>query len=195
MDLQPMVMERNAARAAFIEYRDSFRRSAQAVDGELMRGYKALADGSALIRLTTTIAAGGVDELGRPRLAFGRADERAIGFRRDRQGGLTFSPETRGNVRAADRRIDLPRGTLPEWPAGSPDDWWGWVADMPLVPPRFRPEGSLSRFHVLWEAVWRRARTRAAIDPALLRHIGGDLYVVLATWDLTPLEQAVLERR
>jgi hypothetical protein len=32
-------------------------------------------------------------------------------------------------------------------------------------------------------------------DPALLRKLGGDLYIVLGTWDLTPLEQAVLSGR
>jgi hypothetical protein len=29
----------------------------------------------------------------------------------------------------------------------------------------------------------------------LLKHITGPLYAVLATWDLTPLEQAVLGQR
>lgn len=32
-------------------------------------------------------------------------------------------------------------------------------------------------------------------DPFLLRHLGGTLYVVLAQWDLTPLEKAVLAGR
>jgi len=29
-------------------------------------------------------------------------------------------------------------------------------------------------------------------DPALIRHIRGDLWAVLAVWDLTELERAVL---
>lgn len=29
-------------------------------------------------------------------------------------------------------------------------------------------------------------------DPALLKHMGGDLYAILAVWDLSPLERAVL---
>jgi hypothetical protein len=192
MDLQPMTMERNEARKAFLEYRDAFRRDAQALDGELMRGYRALAEGSALIRLTTTIAAGGVDDLGRPRLAIARADERAITFWRDSRGTLQFETDSRS--RAADRRKTFPVGTLPAWTGPIPQ-WHGWLADVPPIPPRYRPSIRLSNYHILWEAVWRQARTRAALDPALLRHIGGDLYVVLATWDLTPLEQAVLEGR
>lgn len=197
MDLQPMTMERDAARRSFLEYRDAFRSQAQAVDGELMRGYKAMAEGSALIRLSEAMTRGGADDEGRPRLAFARADESAVEFSRTRAGSVSFSPVSRGHVRASDRVFSFPDGTLPSWPGlpGVTTDWWGWTADMPLVPPRFRPPTSLANFHVLWEAVWRRTRTRAALDPALLRHIGGDLYVVLATWDLTDLERAVLESR
>src|SRR5438046_3023240 len=32
-------------------------------------------------------------------------------------------------------------------------------------------------------------------DPALLKHIGGDLYAVVAVWNLTELERAVLSGR
>lgn len=42
------------------------------------------------------------------------------------------------------------------------------------------------------EAQWRPV---PPVDPFLLKHLGGTLYVVLAQWDLTPLEQAVLAGR
>lgn len=32
-------------------------------------------------------------------------------------------------------------------------------------------------------------------DPALLKHVGGDIYAVVATWDLSPLERLVLSGR
>jgi len=45
-----------------------------------------------------------------------------------------------------------------------------------------------------FEADWKpvRDRRRAPGDPALLKHLGGPFYAVLATWDLTFVEQAVL---
>lgn len=193
MDLQPMTMERDAARRAFLEYRDAFRAQHAALDGELMHGYKTLAEGSALIRLSEAIRKGGADETGKPRLAFARADEPTITFWRDNRGALQFEPPS-GRVRMASRRRMFPVGTLPAW-TGASGSWWNWVADVPPVPPRFRPAHGLTNYHLLWEAVWRQGRTRAALDPALLKHIGGDLYAVLATWDLTPLEQAILESR
>jgi hypothetical protein len=59
---------------------------------------------------------------------------------------------------------------------------------VPLIPPRLRPAGDLSNYHILWEANWQAPPT----DPLLLRHLSGPLYAVLACWDLTPIERAVM---
>jgi len=56
-----------------------------------------------------------------------------------------------------------------------------------------RPKTKLEGFHTLWEVeTWTLEPPR---DPVLLRRLGGDLYVVLAVWDLTDLERAVLGAR
>ena len=196
MDLTTITISKEAAEAAFREYRAAFRANANRVDGEIMRGYKALREGKLLLRLTETITAGGVNEKGEPRLAFGRADERVITYQYEENGSVTFGPGF-WNISAADRVHRFPAGTLPTWEyATRPASWrgQGLQAIMPVIPPRLRPVHSLTGYHVLWEAVWARA-PRAPRDPALLKHIGGDLYAVLAVWDLTDLERAVLEMR
>jgi hypothetical protein len=48
------------------------------------------------------------------------------------------------------------------------------------------------RWRRLWEAEWRRVAPR---DPYLLRHVGGDIWVVLAAWDLTEVERAAMATR
>lgn len=195
MDLATLEVDRAAAREAFLDYRRAFREEHAAIDGELMRGYREIASGRSLIRLSETIHRGGADELGRPRLAIARADERSVTFARWAGGSVTFQPNET-SVRASDRVLRLGEGTLPTRTNG--DFIWrgSWVAMLPLIPPRFRPPHSLSNYHLLWEAVWTKPRnTRAPRDPALLRRIGGDLFAVLAVWDLTPLERAVLEVR
>jgi hypothetical protein len=65
---------------------------------------------------------------------------------------------------------------------------------VPLIPPRLRPRKHRIRgFHILWEVdSWTPLPSK---DPALLRHIRGDLWSVVATWDLTELEMAVLSQR
>jgi hypothetical protein len=71
-----------------------------------------------------------------------------------------------------------------------------WCTVMPNVPPRFRPAKGLHLYDVLFEVdKWSRANPIVTRDPALLRRLGGDLYVVCATWDLTELERHVLAGR
>jgi hypothetical protein len=191
MELTTMTMPEDAAKAAFREYRGAFLAERNRIDGELMRGYKALAAGKQLIRLTETITAGGIDANGRPKLAIARADESSIHVQTWSDGSVQFSPA--GNVRAGDRVFRLPAGTLPRDTAKWVHNRW---ATLPLIPPRLRPHFALTGYHLLWEAVWRAPNTvRAPHDPALLKHIGGDLFAVLAVWDLTELERAVLEMR
>ena len=70
----------------------------------------------------------------------------------------------------------------------------GLRAIVPNIPPRLRPGRGLQLYTLLWEATWAVDPVPPG-DPALLRKLGGDLYIVLGTWDLTALEQAVLSGR
>ena len=85
----------------------------------------------------------------------------------------------------------LPPGTLPP-PEGALTTYGDARAMVPPVPPVHRPVSSLGNYHVLFEAIWEQVAPK---DPALLKHIGGDLYVVCATWDLTEIERTVLAGR
>ncbi|MFI4852645.1 MAG: hypothetical protein ACIAZJ_26335 [Gimesia chilikensis] len=58
----------------------------------------------------------------------------------------------------------------------------------PVSPPALLPVGNLANYQILWEAEWETV----PVDPMLLKHLGKSLYVVLAQWDLTPLEQGIL---
>ena len=190
MNLDPITMDKAAAEEAFAEYRGAFMAERNRIDGELMRGYRALKEGKQLLRMSQTIAFGGVNELGYPKLALSRADEREISVWVHNDGRVGFAPSV--GSRARDRSFDFPADTLPRR-----DNYLDRrFAIVPLVPPRFRPPHSLKGYHLLWEAEWTtRSKVRAPRDPALLKHLGGDLWAVLAVWDLTPLEQAVLEMR
>ena len=65
-------------------------------------------------------------------------------------------------------------------------------AVVPAIPVHLRPAGDLGEFFILFEAEWDK---HAPPDPLLLKHIGGHMYSVLAQWDLTDVEKAVLEGR
>jgi hypothetical protein len=177
----------------------------------------------ALIALTPTIARGGtvvrtlVHDKGRdterrnhyllPRLAVTRSDAQFVftrGIQRD--GSVEFIDRVRPwhnyrkGIYAIAAGFELPA----DFVAGEnlSNAWYStaWAAQVPIVPPKLRPRGghvNLSNYATLWEVDdWQWMRDPApACDPALLRHVAGDIYAVVATWDLTELERLVLSGR
>lgn len=209
MNLESITVDPNEARKAFLEYRGSVRslldKEAETYDDQrkavlrrqrehdeaIMRGYRLIAAGKQIISLAEVISAGGVDEQRLPKLAIARADNSRVRVTVHRDGHVRFFGGrhniTHRNPRTLDD-ITLPARTLPSWTGG---DWTvAAEAIAPSIPPRFRP-AELRNYHLLWEADWHAV----PVDPALLRAIGDGLYVVVATWDLTALERAVLGTR
>lgn len=186
MELATLDVSQDQAREALIHYRAARKLNRNAEDDAIIRGYNQIMKGRRLIELSQVIKAGGADERGRPRLAIMRADQRTCECTVSSDGMVVFGPRWARHV-ARSLRIELPSGTLPplngRWVNGS--------ALLPSVPPQHRPADSIANYHILWEAEW----TDVPKDPALLKHIGGDLYAVLAVWDLSPLEMAVLRGR
>jgi hypothetical protein len=200
MDVQTVTMDPEDAAQAFKEYRAAFMAERNRIDGELMRGYKALAEGKTVISLVDAIQRGGVDDLGRPRLAIARADERRIEMQIMSGGEVTYDPDHRSRINADDRLFSFPTDTMPhphldEGTSAWQAPWSGWwMASLPFIPPKYRPPLKLDNYHLLWEAEWRRAVGRQRLDPMLLRRLGGDLFAVVAAWDLTEVEKLVLAR-
>jgi hypothetical protein len=87
------------------------------------------------------------------------------------------------------RSVYFPGGTLPRF-SWNGDRSTDAATLVPIVPPQLRPKHDLANYHTFWEVEhWTLCPPR---DPMLLRHLGGWLYAVLAVWDLTPVERAVL---
>ena len=66
---------------------------------------------------------------------------------------------------------------------------------MPHPPLNLRPKRAMQNYHVLWEVEeWIKAPPS---DPFLLRRLSkdGDLWVVLAMWDLIEVKKAALSTR
>nr|RAW03963.1 hypothetical protein DBT41_10200 [Aerococcus urinae] len=109
----------------------------------------------------------------------------------DRLGGGVFaaSREARFNYRSR-YRIEMPPDTFPR-PTQSEAAKAG-VAKVPIIPVHLRPRHALANYHILWEADWHEV----PYDPYLLRRIGkGDMWLVVAMWDLTEVERSALSAR
>lgn len=238
MDLAVIEMPEEEAKKAFEEYRDAVRagpkskldeaqREYEEMDCAVMRGYKELAKGRQLLKLSETIAAGGVKEIEAtyrswtgndwemldttvfaPAIAVTRADARTCWTvpMLDTSAQELHANEWRGSAARKADTVVIPAGTF-----SGADEYGSRGMDMPptgiqwsvrlraivpTIPPALRPPLKLSGYHILWEAEWTQHEVPVPPgDPALLRHLGGDLYAVLAVWDLTELERAVLSVR
>ena len=202
---------RHDARRAFVDYRKAVhteKNPARRREYEgLMRGYRAIAAGKQVIDLLQTMKAAGIqpDTL-YPRLAIARADCSMVRVRMVGDGAATFygDPPQFGRVPKS-RTVQLPKETLVQfrldWQNGPSRRYWEgqwrtWspeaTAVVPIVPASLHPGPALSNYHTLWDAVWTPEPPR---DPLLLKHLSGSLYAIVAHWDLSPLERAVLAGR
>jgi hypothetical protein len=194
MNLTTIEISEEEATAKLEEYEEALRRERNAEDEAIAMGYRAAKRGLQVIRLTQAVATGGYFEpSGLPRIAIARADatECYVHWNGD---ALVYAEEQWSRDRGAlvgkhTLRVPMRDAALPvnrNWRVGH--------APVPLIPPRHRPRRyRLARCHILWEVeAWNQVPAR---DPALLRHIRGDLWAVLAVWDLTELERAVLGQR
>jgi hypothetical protein len=195
MELSTLDIDQDEARERLAEYQQLIYSERTAEDEAIAAGYRAAARGLPVISLARTIAAGGFHPDGLPRLAVLNADATECFARWDgtdlvfadrddwyvNQGALV----NRHSVRVPVAGDDMPPKRAR----------WRGTTIVPIVPPRHRPRtrARLGRRYILWEVEeWTRQPPR---DPALLRHIRGDLWAVLATWDLTDLERTVLSQR
>jgi hypothetical protein len=180
------------------EYREVPAAERTAEDRALALGYQAVARGHAVISLARTIAAGGFHDNGLPKMAVARADAYDCFAWWDGHD-VIFAAR---NERSVNRGALVGRHSVRVTPEGGfrpserrPGRLWGaGHVVVPIIPPRLRPRPhSFPHCHILWEVEeWTLAAPR---DPALLRHVRGDLWAVLATWDLTELERLVLSQR
>ena len=201
MDVATIKMPKHKARERFNEYAEALKtREPTPEDTAAMQGYKALADGKDVLDLFAVFRNSEGDAERRPRLAIGRAHWKFVAVGRTEEGSAIFQETKRlgesiyiHSKSAWHRRIRLPSGTLHN--SARPGGGGGREnlhAIVPTIPPTIRPPRALHRYVILWEAEWKRV---PPVDPLLLRQLAGGLYVILASWDLTELERAVLGGR
>lgn len=198
MNVATIEMPVDEAQDQLVAYKEAVKRRHDDEMAMVLKGYKELAKGNALIKLSETMRQSGVDEEGMPRLAVCRADERWCQVELYSDGAATFKGfKVEGWKGDQDHRA--PSRKVAIGPRVFPDLAQPWLhvsrkrkALVPFVPAPLRPVHHLRNYHILWEAEWQPTPPK---DPYLLKRIGGDLFTVLASWDLTEIERAVLAGR
>jgi hypothetical protein len=185
----PVTISRDVARELYRAYQKHLQ-SSTPMDREVMSAYQKLAQGKLVIKALESITTAGVNDKGLPKLAIGRADHSICHLTMYGDGSASMSTAPRASSRrnaVSTVRFTFPKDTFPA------KAWRTYEAIVPQPPLHKRPKHALQNYHVLFEADWNRA---PPVDPFLIRRLGkGDLWLVLAMWDLTPVEQAVLSSR
>lgn len=190
MDVQHLTVPSAEAEKMLRKYREH-RHYDSPLDEEIMRIYSLVAKGKTIINARQSIVAAGLQTSSNlPKLAIARADGKKLVLK-TLAGihGMTYQMTTDesdwGDHRpAASRRMEFGPGSFPGMTRGR------WSAMVPHIPPDVRPKRGLPNYHVLFEAVWK---PEPPIDPYLMRRLGkSDFFIVLAAWDLTEIERAVM---
>jgi hypothetical protein len=185
MDATILEVDKAIALDALRAYRNA-RAAVTDEDRAIMTAYKQIARGRVVVQAIESIRQAGRQDDGLPHLAITNAAAQRVHCwaanelvefsEASKRGGAS----TRSTIRV-DRMLP-PRAATGKWNA---------TALVPLIPLHLRPKFDLRRYWILWEADW----VRAPVDPYLLRRLKGDLWIVLAAWELTAVERAVLEQR
>lgn len=223
MDLSTVEVPRDEARRLAVEYTAAARtikdQERRREFEAIARAYRAAAkEGQQLLALTPTLKAGGtmkrtaIFNRGRdyerratyllPKLAVApwqAAYCHTLGIQED--GSIEFMDSLERTWRYSRGRFtfDAHFNFSDTCKAGrrlGENDRSAWTSMVPVVPPKHRRPRMGNRL-VLWEVEdwqWTTLPLPPG-DPALLRPLGGDLYVVEAVWNLTDLERMVLTGR
>jgi hypothetical protein len=206
MEAVTLVMPRQQARQAYLEYRRAVTVNRAPEDDALTKAYREIARGNPVVDLPATMRVAGIGADFYPKLAISRADRPKCRVECRPDGAASFSDaEWHRGRPPSSTRYGFPSGSFAGWNERYSTEHNGWIrtgrpdrwkpeatALVPLVPAALRPKVALEHFAILWEAVWTAVAPR---DPMLLKPLGGPFYAVVAVWDLTELERAILRGR
>lgn len=190
MKVEQLAIDADKARELWQKYQ-SHRVHQTPADAEIAAIYRRIAQGKTVIRALESIRLAGLGADSLPKLAIARADESIIKLRDgDHQAIFSHNGTSRWSRgrESRDRVIRVPWDgfVLPS------NNKFQYEAQVPLIPIHLRPRRGIQNYHILWEAEWTK---RYPVDPYLLRRFGGDAWLVVAAWDLTDVERAVMSSR
>ena len=202
-----ITMPRKEAKMFYQDYLGAVKTRKEKYVKELKQVYYHLSKGNKVLDIYEVFKKTGVNKDGDPKLAIALASERNVNFEKRELGAGRF--ET-GQFRFY---VDLPTKTFPKWKTRlnkGEDRYFGnqWVrkgarfiikqeisTKVPIVPAHLLPEGSLENYYILWEVVKGWEKMPVVKDPFLLKRINANAFVVLAEWEITAIEQAIIRGR
>lgn len=201
--VEPITATKREAREKYREYRQALADHPLPYVKELKDAYNQLRRGHGIIDVFKAFKNAGLNADGDPRLAFWIAGETKCHFEKIWNGGGKFDIGSRRWHRGTTEILRLPAETYPDWPIEIVT-WRGGHQErrrkreriscpVPIVPPLLLPRGELSNYFILWEV--EKWDANPPHDPLLLKRVSNNLFAIVAQWDLTELERAVVAGR
>lgn len=199
MNAPKIEISKEKAKEIYGDYLEAVKTRKEKYLQDLKQVYYHLSKGNPVLDIYEVFKKSGVNESGEPKLAICQADARECYFRKRELGSGTFS---RFKDWGKAESVSLPSNTFPDWPRGMIKKEWGEgeiegilrrevKTTVPIVPAHLLPTGKLDNYYILWEvSEWNEVPIVA--DPFLLKRINDNAFIVLAEWDLTEVEQAVI---
>ena len=168
---------------------------------QLKQIYYHLSKGHQVLDIYEVFKESGVNKDGEPKLAICRADYRDCFFSKLPLGSGFFA-KYHSTYRTSNKgAVILPSNTFPEWKTiPEPNEFnkdrevierQSLKTKVPICPAHLLPKGKLDNYYILWEvSEWNEVPV--VKDPFLLKRVNSNAFIVLAEWDLTSVEQAVI---
>lgn len=208
MNVSTITVPAEEALTKLAQYKALNARQRTADDERIQSMYAAVSKGARVINIASAFRETGLNDLKQPKLAIARGDWREVFFhpgkwlREENDGTISATgrwshDKGAGSFNDADEfRWTAYRKTVSFEDTFPHDMATGTIkATVPHIPPNIRPVTNLRNFHILFEVenwVPVKAKAKPSRDPFLLQRIQGDLFIVVAEWELTALEMSLL---
>jgi hypothetical protein len=205
MNVSIFTMDKAEAEKKLQAYRTQLKKRANTEYELAVKAYEMVAKGQAILNIVDAFQQTGLGEDLRPKLAIARADKKEVQVHVSASNRrLSFSTHARGMWAGGyegNLFVNVPFVFTPEQDQVIRKQYsMTGFALVPMIPADIRAnvKGSDEDYMILWEVEkWadRSLTSPAPRDPYLLKHIAGELYAVVAEWDLTDLERSIMSGR
>lgn len=196
-----LTMKPGEAEVHYKEYLELVKTRKEKYIEDLKKTYFHLSEGRKILDIYEVFKQSGVNENGEPKLAIAPANAKTIILEKLPLGSATFTEHNRWS-KAEKSDVHLPTNTFPFWSEEESGKMkWSNVprinveAQVPIIPAHILPEGDLKNYYILFE-VKEWFEPKKAIftkgDPYLLKRINENAFALLAEWDVTDIEAAIL---
>jgi len=209
MDVELLTIPKKKAQEEFqalkVLLKEGRRTKVDQIYSDYQKLYGHLRHGKKVIDIYESFNKVGLNEDGDPKLAIVRADSKIVVCRERQDGSVKYFHDN-GGKRSIQRILWSYYGNKDD--VKLPAETFVWKKEngytrckdvqtiVPMIPAKIlvnEIKVLLKNFHILWEVEeWKPVPPR---DPILLKRLTPNLFGVLATWNLTKLERAVIRGR